>query len=272
VPAGVAPSPLALYVQVARRAYHRAATYRAATCAGLFTNTVFGFLRAYVLLAMFRSRADIASFDAVDAMTYTFLTQGLIGTMGIGGLDLADRIRTGDVVADLYRPMDFQSYWGAQDAGRFGFQVVFRGVPPFLAGAALFTLRLPPNVWTWLTFAASLVLAATVSFAWRFLVTLSGFWLTDTRGVVQLGVVVQFFLSGLLIPLNFFPEGIAHMLRLLPFAAIVQLPVEVFLGRHQGVVPAVEVLLDQAAWAAVLLLIGRWVTALAFRKVVVQGG
>ena len=45
-----------LYVEVARRTYARTSTYRSATVAGVFTNTVFGFLLAYVLQAVYAER------------------------------------------------------------------------------------------------------------------------------------------------------------------------------------------------------------------------
>ena len=56
-----------LYVEVARRTYARVSTYRSATAAGVFTNTVFGFLLAYILLAVYRERTDVGGFDAIDA-------------------------------------------------------------------------------------------------------------------------------------------------------------------------------------------------------------
>lgn len=40
-----------LYTEVARRSFRRYAAYRGATVAGIFTNTVFGFIKAYVLIA-----------------------------------------------------------------------------------------------------------------------------------------------------------------------------------------------------------------------------
>jgi ABC-2 type transport system permease protein len=63
------------------------------------------------------------------------------------------------------------------------------------------------------------------------------------------------------------PDGLEGVLRWLPFAAVLQLPLEVFLGR--GVVGP---LARQAAWAVVLLALGRSVLRRAERKLVVQGG
>ncbi len=50
-----------LYWEVFRHGYRRWATYRAATAAGVFTNSVFGFLRAYVLVAVFAASATMIS-------------------------------------------------------------------------------------------------------------------------------------------------------------------------------------------------------------------
>ena len=52
-----------LYWEVARTTARRQATYRTATLAGIFTNTVFGFILAYVMVAVFRARPEIGGFD-----------------------------------------------------------------------------------------------------------------------------------------------------------------------------------------------------------------
>ena len=54
----------ACYWEIARRGYRRYAAYPGATWAGVFTNTFFGFLIAYVLLAVFEQRDDVGGYDA----------------------------------------------------------------------------------------------------------------------------------------------------------------------------------------------------------------
>ena len=263
-----------LYWEVARRSFRRFASYRAATIAGVFTNTVFGLIRAYVLIAVFRHRPDIGGFDVRDAVTFAFLTQGFASVAGIFGqawLELSERIRTGDVVSDLYRPVDFQTYWLSADLGRATVQAITRGVPPFLAGAVVFDLRLPTGADTWGLFAAGVALAVVVSFGMRFIVNLTTFWLLDVRGVAQLYVVLVAFFSGLILPTVLFPDWLAGPARLLPFASVMQLPAEVFLEKHAGADLA-GVFGVQVAWAIVLIVAGRVLLAAATRKVVVQGG
>lgn len=264
---------LPLHWAVARRSFRRYSTYRGATFAGVFTNTVFGFIQAYVLLAVLRQRREVGGFDAVDVVTFTFLSQGLLAAVaGFGPFELADRITSGDVVSDLYRPFDLQSWWIAQDAGRAGFQLIFRGIPPFGVAALVFDLRLPADPTVWVAFLVSLALGVTVAFAWRFAISLSAFWLLDARGFVQLTGLVFIFFSGLVLPLAFFPSGLRAVADALPFATIVQLPAEVFLSKHRSLGELVLVLARQAAWLAALVLVGRLVLARAWRRVVVQGG
>jgi ABC-2 type transport system permease protein len=257
---------------VATRAYRRQATYRGATLAGVFTNTVFGFILAYVLLAVYQQRSDIGGFNSVDAVTFTFVMQGMLMVIGIfGSTDLADRIKSGDVVSDLYRPVDFQAYWLADAYGRSLFYAVFRGVPPFIAGSLVFHLQLPSNIETWIAFVVSLEIAVAVSFGFGFLLQLSAFWLLDVRGPNQLGWLTAQFFAGVFVPVVFFPAWLGTLANATPFPSMAQLPGEVFLGKHPGFELA-GVLLVQLLWASVMIGAGRLVLRKAMRKVVVQGG
>lgn len=260
-----------VYAEVARQTFRRMTVYRGATVAGVFTNTVFGFLIAYVLVAVYRQRPEVGGFDLVDALTFTFVAQGLIMVVGMfGDAELAARIRTGDVVADLYRPVDLHAWWAAVAYGKAGFYAVFRGVPPFVVGALVFPLRLPsPASWAW--FGVSVLAAIAVGFGWRFLLGLSAFWLLDDRGPASLGALVAVFLSGMYVPVVFFPGWLETLARSLPFASMLQVPVEVFLGRHTGA-GAARAVAGQVAWAVVLAVLGRVVLARAVRRLVVHGG
>jgi ABC-2 type transport system permease protein len=261
------------YVQVARKSFRRFATYRGATFAGVVTNTVFGFLRAYILLAVFKDRTHIGAFNATDVVTYTFITQGLAAAIAaFGTLELAERIPTGEVVTDLYRPMHFQSYWLSAEVGKAAYQSVFRGIPPFLIGALFFHLQLPPDPMTAVIFLISMALAIVVSFSFRFIVALSGFWLLDTRGTYQLAILLMGFFSGFFIPIAFFPPTLARVAHLLPFASVVEYPVELFLGQHRGAGATAGILAQQLAWAVVLFMVGEILVRRALRKVIIQGG
>jgi ABC-2 type transport system permease protein len=258
--------------EVAARSYRRQSTYRGATFAGVFTNTVFGFILAYVLLAVLHERPVIGGFDAVDAVTFTFVMQGMLMVIGIfGSMDIADRIRSGDIVSDLYRPVDFQAYWLADAYGRSAYYALFRGVPPFLVGALAFHLRLPAGGDVWFAFVVSVGIAVSIAFSWGFVLQLCAFWLLDVKGPHQLGWLTAQFFSGVFVPVVFFPDWLGAVAQATPFPAMAQLPVEIFLGKHRGL-DVMTVYGQQLFWAAVMVAVGRLVLGRAMHKVVVQGG
>jgi ABC-2 type transport system permease protein len=79
------------------------------------------------------------------------------------------------------------------------------------------------------------------------------------------------FLSGFIIPINFLPDWAQPVVRWLPFSAMVQTPVEIYLGQRVGLDMGLAYV-HQASWAVVVWLAGRLCLALAVRRVVVHGG
>ncbi|HEX3812195.1 MAG TPA: ABC-2 family transporter protein [Mycobacteriales bacterium] len=263
---------MTVYAAVFRRSFRRYSTYRAATFAGIFTNTIFGFIMAYTYIALWKVRPHLGGYDKSQAVTYVFIGQALLITCAIfgGGFseDFAERVRNGDIAIDLYRPVDLQGWWLASDLGRAAFHLTGRGLPPLLIGAVVFRLPLPTNPLTWLAFAVSIFLGVVVSFGLRYLVALAGFWLLDARGLEQLAGLLAMFMSGMVLPLTVFPSWLGSLARNLPWSSLLQVPVDVLLGKAD----VLASLRFEALWAIVVLLLGRAATAVATRRVVVQGG
>ncbi|MBZ6230065.1 ABC-2 family transporter protein [Streptomyces olivaceus] len=261
-----------LYVAVAAGGFRRYATYRVATAAGVFTNTVFGLILVYTYLALWDEKPQLGGYDQAQATTYVWLGQALLAALAIGGggmeNELMERIRTGDIAVDLYRPADLQLRWLAEDVGRALFQLLGRGLLPFVFGTLFFPVALPREVSVWAAFLLAVALAMLVGFALRYLVALSAFWLLDGTGVAQMAWIAGLFCSGMLLPLNVFPGAFGEVVRALPWSSLLQGPADVLLGEADPL----GVFAFQAAWAVALLLVGRLVQSVATRRVVVQGG
>jgi ABC-2 type transport system permease protein len=264
-----------LYVAVATRSFRRYSTYTAATLAGIFTNSVFGVIISFTYIAVWEQRPGAGGYDVSDALTYAWLAQALIMAVAIwgGGAtdEVAQRIRTGDVAIDLYRPVSFLGWYLAADLGRAAYHLLTRGLAPTAIGFWLFDLHAPAGPVALLGFLAAVVLAVVVSFAIRMMVAASAFWLLDANGLRNLMIVFATFFSGLVVPLVLFPGVWRDVVTALPWAAYVQVPVDIWLGHRTGVA-VLSGLAFQAGWAAVLLLASQAVLRLATRKVVVQGG
>ena len=262
------------YLALARLAFQRQFAYRAANLAGLATNAFFGALRAYVLIALFNAQGAerVAGYSIQDAVTYTGLTQALIAYIALWGWwDMIRSIRTGEVASDLSRPVDYFGYWCAQDVGRAAAHMLWRGLPMMALYALFYRIALPPTVLHWLALIPALALALWVSFGWRFLVSLAAFWTHDAVGIGRAAWTLTVFLSGFLMPLAFLPPWMKAVMSLTPFPAMVNTPIEVYLGLMDG--PALlGALAVQAFWVMVLYALAQTVLAAGVRKLVIQGG
>jgi ABC-2 type transport system permease protein len=162
------------------------------------------------------------------------------------------------------------TWWLSMDAGRAAFQLVARGGVPLLIGSLVFDLSFPSSPAQWVAVLVALPLAVLVSFGIRYLVALSGFWITDSRGMEALALVLSLFFSGTILPLVVFPGWIGEFARATPWAATLQVPIDVWLGRNPGGIGSAFAF--QMLWIAVLVTAGRLATAVAMRKVVIHGG
>jgi ABC-2 type transport system permease protein len=266
---------VSLYVAVATRTFRRYSTYRSATLAGIFTNSVFGIIYSYAYLALWGANPDAGGYDKVDAVTFVWLGQAMLMTVAVwsGGTttDLMERIRTGDVAIDLYRPVGLIGWYLAGDLGRAAYHLVTRGLAPMLVGLALFDLTLPPGPGNAVGFLVSIPLAVTLSFTLRFLVACSAFWLLDANGFRILADAFAIFFSGMTLPLVLFPGWLGTVAEALPWSGFMQVPADLWLGRHEGLA-ILGYLGFQVGWIAVLLMACSLVLRAATRKVVVQGG
>ena len=262
------------YWALAVAGFQRYATYRQAMVAAVVTNSVFGFLRFAVMLAVIEAGARaVAGYNEPQLATFVFAGQGLIGVVLLWALpELAERIRTGDVVTDLLRPIDPVWQQLAADLGRAGYAVLTRFVVPVVVGALVFELYAPRRSVTYVLFVCSMLLATIVCFACRYLVNASAYWLLDVRGPQTAWVLTSGIFGGLYFPVWFFPDAVAiGLIIATPFPSVIQIPLDILVERGSPTV-RLELLAVQTGWVVALLALCRWVQSRGERKLVIQGG
>ncbi len=184
--------------------------------------------------------------------------------------DMAGRIRTGDIVMDFLKPMGHQLQCLASVLGNVVVNLAAITLPSILI--AVFVFRAPlPLGWNLLLFLPSLALAFLISFALDYMVGLTAFRTESVWGISVTKEMLVLFLSGALIPLPFFPEGLRRALSWLPFRYVYDAPIAILLGKA-GTIEALRLIGVQAAWAAAVLLLSRAALARASRILTVNGG
>ncbi len=252
--------------------FRRQSTYRLAALGGLAANTTFGLLKIALLLAAIRAAGgELAGYDEATMIAYIWLSQGLLGSVNLfGRLELAERVKDGDVAVDFLRPVDLQAATIATELGRGLFTLLPRGIPAVLMGLLL-GMAGPSSPAMLVLGAVSLILGLVVSYAAVYLVAVAGFWLVDVRGLQLLYMVVSGFFAGLFVPIWIFPDWLLAAARATPFPAMMMYPVDLLSGRTDGV-GALLVVAAQVGWLVVLVLAGQALTRAGRRVLEVQGG
>jgi ABC-2 type transport system permease protein len=264
-----------LLAAVATRSFRRYSTYTAATVAGVITNSAFGIILSFIYIAVWKESPHAGGYDIADALTYTWLGQAILMPVAIwnGGTtdEFAERIRTGDIAIDFYRPVSPLAWYLASDLGRGCYHLLTRGLAPTIIGALLFDLRGPASVGAVLGLVAALPLAVVVSFGLRMVVATTTFWLLDDVGPRMLHACLAMFFCGLTVPLVLFPHGLRSVAVRLPWASFIQVPSDIWLGKREGW--AILGGLGQSVlWAVLLLAAAGLLIRAGQRKLVVQGG
>jgi ABC-2 type transport system permease protein len=261
-----------LFWELMRQAFRLQMTYRAASIAGLATNFFFGLLRAAVLIALYGERGTVAGLSLRDAVTFTGLSQATIAClMFFGWYEVMDAVSSGDIAADLLKPIDYFAHWLARDLGRAAASFLVRAVTIMLAYAIVFDIVVPQSIGHWLLVALSLTLSVIVSFSWRFLINLAAFWSPNARGIGRLAFGISWFTSGFLMPLRFFPDWFVRVCKLTPFPSVINTVIEVYLGVLRGP-DLVRALGAQVLWFVVLTIACKLVLRAGVRHLVIQGG
>ena len=261
-----------LFYELVKLSFRRQLTYRTANLAGLATNFFFGLLRAAVLAALYGASHEIAGLSLTDAITYTGLSQATIACLSFfGWWDVMDSVDSGDVAADLLKPMGYYAFWLAKDLGRAVASFLVRGVTIIIAYGLIFDLTTPQTTTQWAFAVLALMFSLLVSFSWRFLINLPAFWIPNARGIGRFGFTLMWFLSGFLMPLSFLPDCFERLCHLTPFPAMVSTVIEIYLGKLTGP-DLLQALGMQLAWVIVLFAAGQVVLRAGVRKLVIQGG
>lgn len=261
-----------LFFEIVRLALRRQLTYRGAMWAGLFTNIFFGLLRAMVMIALYGGQEEVAGMTLQDAITFTGLSQAVIAYLSFWGwYDVMNSVNSGEIAGDLLRPFSYFRFWLAVDLGRSLVNLVLRGGTILVVYAFFVDLTTPTSLGQWVALALAVSLGWLVSFSWRFWVNLSAFWSPNAAGIGRFAFGMVAILSGFYMPLRYFPEWFQTICYLTPFPAIVNTPIEVYLGLLDGQALWLA-MASQLAWALLLILICQWTLRRGVHKLVIQGG
>ena len=132
---------------------------------------------------------------------------------------------------------------------------------PFLAGIVFIVLFFYPDVrWTpTLHDLAASVVVIIMLFLLRFItqyaITMLAFWTERAQGVTELWFLPEMFLSGMIAPLDIYPQAMQDFLWYTPFPYYVYFPIQVITGQAQAPWTGIGIM---ALWALAFFIIQRF--------------
>jgi ABC-2 type transport system permease protein len=266
------------YLSVFAGRFQLTLQYRAAAVAGFITQCWFGVIRILIFAAFYAGGAAHAPMSLANAVTYTWLGQAFLAFLPWApDPDVADMVRTGAVAYERLRPVDTYAWWYvralawslARVAPRAVLMVAFAGLLLPLVGLGKWGLPPPQSLAAAGFFAVSAVGMVLLSAAITLVInTVVVATMTD-KGALAAAVVNM--LSGLVLPLAFFPDWLRPWLRAQPVAGLIDIPFSIYFGGLSGWSAAGAIAL-QFGWVVILVVAGRLWLGRSMRRLQVQGG
>jgi ABC-2 type transport system permease protein len=262
------------YARLALCAFQRHAAYRLANVTGIAVNFFFFLIHAQVFLAFFEGRADVVGWTGADAVLYFATSEALmmaLGTMSpAAAQQIADRVRSGDVVVDLARPLYLWTRHVAEAYGTAVYYLIARSVVLFAAAVWLYDLALPlDRRLAWLP--PSIAMAVAASALLGYIAAASAYWIEHPRGPLVTTMLLSWVLGGTTVPLDFYPSALRALCDVAPFRAMAYTPLALAAGKLEGGV-LVYALAHQVVWVAILGALAHTAERVGTRRLAAHGG
>ncbi|MCM3749482.1 ABC-2 family transporter protein [Paenibacillus pasadenensis] len=216
------------------------------------------------------SGASVVGLDEMITYTVVSVLMAAVFSTGVQNT-IYNQVREGNIALDFMRPLNLLGIYLSEDLGSMVSSLVNKAVPLVLMASLLFGFPMPDSPTAAVLFAASCALSFMILWLMSAMVGLVAFWVAELG---NLGMVKDAFirvLSGSMVPLWFFPEGLQRISEWLPFQYTYQLPLSVYIGMSTPA-EALRGMGIQVIWIALLGGLLAWIWTRARGKVMVQGG
>lgn len=259
---------------LAKSSFLEATAYRAFFIFNIISNLVYTLIVYFLWKAIYSS----AQTDVLNGMTFnqTFVYLSLTGAMSLIVTtfiewNMSREIRTGNITRYFTRPVDLQFQIYSVSFGNVitNFSIMF--IPSFIiayifsSGSIKIGVNIP-------IFLISFVFAVLINITIDFLIGMIAFYTESVWGISIMKESVVLLLSGGVIPLAFFPDKLRHIVELMPFQAIFNLPMQILINNSYTLVDYGRTLLIQIFWVVSLIIFSRICYSQAKKAIVVNGG
>lgn len=265
-----------MFAAFARVAFLSMLTYRLRFYTGIVTYLIYVVVYTSIWKAVHanpESSAALREFGSFRTLFTYFAIGWLARSFCFNNIDrdLAEMVETGQVAGRIARPVSLHFQLVSSALGEALFRLVC--FSPLIAAALFlcFDMEPPASAGALGCFALALLFAVLILAEVNFLVGLLSFWTQSIQGIMRAKQFLIELLSGLLIPLSYFPAAVQRVAQWTPFPTLTSTPNRLYLGLLGGREAAIALLTSFAWWVALAgaaRLLGRAAT----KSLTIQGG
>jgi len=248
--------------------------YRVGFLMMIVTNVFLILAKYFLWQAMYSAegKLQIAGFS-LDEMVLYVLVSSLVYLLIQTNIEheIAREVMQGEIAVNLIRPVNYLLQKFFISLAYFITNFLFVVVPLILLATIFFPFGSILS-YHWIPLSVGILLAFVINFFFSAFSGLIAFWTTNTWGFQMLKLSLISFLSGWIIPLDFFPEYLAKIASILPFKSLVYDPVMIFLGKAGDFNAVAILLLKQGIWLALFSAFGLLMWNRGIRKISILGG
>lgn len=209
------------------------------------------------------SGGTIVGYSYHDMVAYYLLTMlsRAFSSMPALASGIAGQVRGGEIKKFLVQPIDLL---GFLFLSRIAHKLAYYSVAmvPFAFVFWLCGDFFPewPSFGTFMAYLAALIMAFLMGFFLEASIGLFSFWFLEVTSLLFVYMLLSFFLSGHMFPLDFLPEPWSQLVEFLPFRYLAYFPSAVWLGKVQGA-ELVRGLIVEFCWVLFFIGLSRFMLA-----------
>ncbi|MEK3864608.1 ABC-2 family transporter protein [Paenibacillus sp. FSL H7-0716] len=253
--------------------------YRSAAIFGSITQIFWGFFRIFILYQFTLGNIGESPMASSSMITYIWLNQIFFAIVpwNVNHQEF-DLVKSGNVVYELARPINlFNLLFSKTLAWRLASSVI-RMIPILifviivlpLIGFGSYGIAFP-SIESIFLFIVSISLSYLLSSVITVFIYAITFFTIEASNFVGFINTMAYALSGLIIPLAYFPEKIQTFLNFQPYKSVLDTPAMIFTAEY-SVKESMMYILVQVAWVVFFTLINQVMIKKGIKQLVVQGG
>ena len=263
---------LAPYAEFARVGFVNILAFRLRYFTGIITYSLNVTIYYFIWSAVFRSASSFAGYDLSQMITYVSIGW-IIRSFYWNTIDqeMAYEVIEGKIAMDLIKPVSVQWMWISRAMGESAFRLGLLTLPTAVVVALVFPLQRPASRDNFLFFLVAVLGSFFLMAAINFMIGTCAIPLKSILALIRAKQWLIELLSGLLLPMTFFPGKIQQILAWLPFEHIAYTPLQIYLGKLDRA-HAWRALATEWFWVFVLIILAHLWWSRTLRTITIQGG